>query len=161
METLEQKKRRLFGKQYLEIYKKELSNLVNSEISQYELLTLLETDELHLNATTENFNIKKVDFNLKSDVLRKLFKSFLENKSEKYFLLSSYYKDCGALVIKSLDDFNVNFKFEGEHTGLIVIFDFELENKILLDYYDEEQMKNIDIEVFGKDWVQKVKLILK
>ena len=159
METIEQKKRRVFGKQFLDTYKKELSNLINPEISDYEFLSLVETDKLYLKEINDGITIKKIDFDNKIDILDKLLKSFSENKCENYFILTSYYKDCGAVVIKSLNNFNIGFDFNAEHSGLIEIFDSILENKILMDYYEEND-KKIDIEVNGFYWTEKAKLIL-
>lgn len=150
METLEQKKRRLYGKSYLKEYLKELEAITNIDVSKKNLLSIVESDKITFQTDGKPYKAK-VLFNDKERLLI-FIGDLLELKDGKAFLSTAYSKDCGLLQLNSLKDFNVNFKFNDEHSGLITIVLKDLSNKLLLDFYEENQEQYLEIEVYGDDW---------
>lgn len=150
METLEQKKRRLYGKSNLNEYLKELEAITKIDVSQIDLLSIVESDKVVFNGDDKSYKAK-ILFNDKERLLI-LFGDLLKLKDGKAFLSTEYSKDCGLLEIDSLKDFNVNFNFNDEHSGLITIVLKDLSNKLLLDFYEENQQQYLEIKVYGEDW---------
>lgn len=150
METLEQKKRRLYGKQVLNNYLKELNALVNIDISKKDLLSIVESDKV-IYTNNSKFYKAKILFNDKEKLLL-FIGDLLKLKIGKVLLSTTHSKDCGLLQINSLKDFNVNFEFSNEHSGLITIVLKDLSNKLILDFYEENQELYLEIESYGDDW---------
>lgn len=150
METLEQRKRRLFGKNNLQTYLKELNALTKIEITKYMLLSLVESDKIG-SVDKEYFYKSNILFKEKNKLL--LFINYLiKVKDGECYLNTSYSKDCGVLKLSSLKDFNINFKFFNEHSGILSIILKDLSNELLLDYFEEDNEYYLEIEVYGKDW---------
>ena len=118
-ETYDQKKRRLFGRQYLESYLKELDAITNKKINEEMLLSLVESDEINSTVFTES-RTTLIDFHDKEKLLL-LLGDLAKLRNGEIYLYTSYSEDCGMLQLDSLMDFNVNFDFEDEHSGLITI----------------------------------------
>lgn len=150
METLEQKKRRLYGKSYLKEYLKELEAITNIDVSKKNLLSIVESDKVTFDRGSESYKAK-ILFNDKERLLI-FIGDLLELKDGEAFLSTAYSKDCGLLQLNSLKDFNVNFNFNDEHSGLITIVLKDLSNKLLLDFYEENQEQYLEIEVYGDNW---------
>ena len=158
METLNQKKRRLYGKQYLNIYISEINNLVDYSVTKSNLISIEITDTLLIK--DEDLSIKKrIDFNEKSEFLNVIISKI--SNDENVFLLTSYYKDCGAVLINSIKSLNTNFNFNDEQSGLIEIIDKQLKNKIILDFYEENGKTQLEIEILGVNWVEKSRSIFE
>lgn len=154
-ETLEQKKRRLLGKKLLNDYLKELEALTNIEIKEDLLLSIPDTDSIG-KISKEHMYKSTISFNEKEKLL--LYIGELINiKDGNCFLYITYSRDCGALKLSSLKDFNTNFKFYDEHAGILSIVMADLTNELLLDYYEEDGEHYLEIEAFGEEW-SKVKI---
>lgn len=153
METLEQKKRRLFGKKHLSRYLSELSKLLKKEIEAKDLLSIVDTDKF-MNATS-HFKDKKpfvkeiIKFSDKTKLKEILLKK-VSNWNVPYMVYLSDSLDCGLLEIPSLYYFNFDFSFYDEHAGIIIFTRIDGEQKILLDYYEENGEKFIEIEIYRK-----------
>lgn len=150
MESNEQKKRRLYGKQYLEVYLKELNALTNINVMESMLLQITESDAIKAIKNSSSYR-ERIKFNEK-EKLRLFFAQLVELKNGRCYLKTKYSQDCGALKLNKLQDFNVNFNFNDEHAGLISIILEDLSNELILDYYEENDEYYLDIEVFGLDW---------
>jgi hypothetical protein len=148
METLEQKKRRLFGKKYLISYLQELNKIIVNKVSQSDLLSIEETDEILKYKFSSNSTTSfKILFNNKED-FKKIINKYIEIDNNKYYVFTSYWFDCGALKINILSDFNFDFYFDDEHSGIISFIREDIMQKIILDYYEEGDCKFLDIEIY-------------
>lgn len=147
IESLEQKKRRLFGNQYSDEYRVIINKITISNSNNFKILSIPETDNLIDDIA--NLKLKssvKLLFNekllLKKNVLEKL------NTVCGIYLFTSLSKDCGAVLIDSINLFNFNFNFTDDDSGIISIVASNLKDKILLDFYEEDGTEYIEIEHF-------------
>ncbi len=67
--------------------------------------------------------------------------------------------DCGLLVLHSLKDFNLEFAFEADPNGVVTLRTSDLENELLLDYYEEDGHRLLEAELSGADWLSHVHLL--
>ena len=79
METYEQKKRRLFGKKYLQTYLGELKSILQINVDAVDLLSIVETDKLN---EIDYSNYSKKSFNILFNEKDKL-KEFIFNNCEQ------------------------------------------------------------------------------
>lgn len=147
IESLEQKKRRLFGNQYSDEYRVIINKITISNSNNFKILSIPETDNLIDDIA--NLKLKssvKLLFNekllLKKNVLEKL------NTVCGIYLFTSLSKDCGAVLIDSINLFNFDFNFTDDDSGIISIVASNLKDKILLDFYEEDGTEYIEIEHF-------------
>jgi hypothetical protein len=49
-----------------------------------------------------------------------------------------------------LQDFNFDFSFKDEHVGLITFIREDLLEKIILDFYEENKIECLDIEILSE-----------
>lgn len=61
---------------------------------------------------------------------------------------------CGIVLLEYIDLFNMNFAFDDEHSGLIVFYDKELKNSLIVDFYKENEICYYDLEVVGEEWIK-------
>lgn len=148
METYEQKKRRLFGKKYLQTYLGELKSILQINVDAVDLLSIVETDKLneidYSNYSKKSFNIL---FNEK-DKLKEFIFNNCEQINKSYFIFTEYSLDCGTLKISKLQDFNFNFPFKSEHSGLISLIRDDLSEKIILDFSEENGVEYLEVEIY-------------
>ena len=69
-------------------------------------------------------------------------------KNEPVYLYTDLSKDCGLVLLNSIDEFNFEFNFDDEPKGLIIFIGFESNYKILLDFYEEDDVEYIEIESY-------------
>lgn len=145
-ETLEQKKRRLFGKQYLVEYLNIVKKLVNPNY-EIKLLTIVESDII-LNESNEleKKSFLRILFNKKVELKKIITDHFSDNKG--IYLYTDLSKDCGLTFIDSINNFNFNFNFDDDPFGLIILINNKCNKKILLDIYEENGFLYIDIEFY-------------
>nr|WP_315218686.1 hypothetical protein [uncultured Flavobacterium sp.] len=155
MESIEQKKRRLYGKRYLEEYLKELNALTNIKVFESNLMSIVESDLLGTVIKSKVYKTT-IKFNDKEKLLL-LVGEMIKTKNKSCYLYTTYSEDCGVLKLKSLNEFNINFNFDDEHGGLIKIVLEDLSNELILDFYNQENDIYLDIEVFGNEWVKALK----
>jgi len=152
MENLEQKKRRIFGKKYLSNYLEELNKLFKIDISQDDLLSIVDTDEFINNTAIalKNRVPTYTETILFTDKIK--LKEILNKKVSKanvpYNIFLSYSLDCGLARIPNLSFFNLDFSFFDEHSGIIIFIRYDGHEKILLDYYEESNKKLLNIEIY-------------
>ncbi|TGN30004.1 hypothetical protein [Empedobacter tilapiae] len=146
IETIEQKKRRLFGRQYLEEYLKIIHKI--TIIKNPKIISIVETDRINNNQNKLNnsFSIKLL-FNNKSDLKNIILKQFKSKDTVYLFIPLS--EDCGAIEMDSIINFNFNFNFTDEPSGIISIISKNLKEKILLDFYEEQEVKYIEFEYYS------------
>ena len=152
MESLEQKKRRLFGKQYLPKYLEELERLLVIDVKKEDILSIIETDYF-INITSCNLKGKKPAY--KKTILfsdKEKLKEIIEREvlimDAPYLMYLSYSLDCGLMKIPNLYCFNLNFSFYDEHAGIIEFTRDDGKESILLDFYEEKDKQFLDIEIF-------------
>lgn len=137
------------GKKYKDIYLRELKQLVIPDLDENQLLQLEKTLEI----PKVEGNVEKHYFPFsKKKAVKKLFEKLISIKDGEVFLITQYSLFCGALVLKSLEEFNVYFKFEAEHQGLIQLRLVDITNELILDFYEENGERKIEIEIVGRDW---------
>ncbi len=149
-ETVEQKKRRLYGRQHLVAYLKELNAITNKKVDESMLLSIVDSDKVNSTLFEECYKTR-ILFSDKEKLLL-LIGRLISLKDGKIYLYTSYSEDCGLLKLDSLKDFNVNFNFNDEHYGLIIIILQDLSNKLILDFYEEKERYYLEIEAYGGDW---------
>ncbi|WP_314058410.1 hypothetical protein [Empedobacter brevis] len=144
IETIEQKKRRLFGRQYLEEYLGVIHKI--TIIKNPKILSIVETDRINNNQNKLNnsFSIKLL-FDNKSDLKNIILKQF--KSKDNVYLFIPLSKDCGAIEMDSI--INFNFNFTDEPSGIISIISKNLKEKILLDFYEEQEVKYIEFEYYS------------
>jgi hypothetical protein len=149
METAEQKRRRIIGKQKISNYLIELNNILKINVSSKDLLTLEETDFILS-------NLYKLEVFFKETILfghtTSLESTVVNNISQSeygYFVFISDVLQCGTIKISSIDHFNFNFGYYDLGSGIISIIREDLLEKIILDFYEENGTKYIDIEILG------------
>ncbi|MBB2145808.1 hypothetical protein GM921_09940 [Pedobacter sp. LMG 31464] len=150
METAEQKRRRIIGKQKISDYLIELNNILKINVSSKDLLTIEETDFILSNPyKLQTFFKKTILFEHKAELESAIVNNILES-DYGYFIFISDVLQCGAIRISSLNDFNFNFSYDDLNTGIISIVREDLSEKITLDFYEENWLKYIEIELFGR-----------
>ncbi|SUP53868.1 Uncharacterised protein [Weeksella virosa] len=143
-ESLEQKKRRLFGKQYLDEYQEIIEKITNND---FKILSIVETDKLIEKESKLKLRFsKKILFNDKEELKRITFNNF--NAKDSVYIFTSLSRDCGAVLIDSINSFNFNFNFMDDHSGIISLISSDVKNKILLDFYEEDGLLYLEIESY-------------
>lgn len=144
METYEQKKRRLFGKQYLDIYLEELAHFLLINVSLSHLMSIVETDEvLEKNSAKRKIKTEKILFDDKIKL-----QELIIDLDIGYYLYTKYSLDCGAFKLASLRLFNFNFSFHSTTAGIITLFREDLKQKYVFDFYEEDNIRYMDIDVY-------------
>jgi hypothetical protein len=148
METLEQRKRRLFGKQYLNDYLSVLNKLSLIKIENKDLLSIVETDKIIDKASSLLLsNSLKIEFSNKDELKKEILNIF--NYQDRVYLFTSLSKDCGTVDINLLNEFNFNFNYNDDISGIIILISTLRKKKILLDFYEEDEKKYIEIEFYS------------
>jgi len=148
METLEQRKRRLFGKQYLNDYLSVLNKLSLIKIENKDLLSIVETDKIIDKASSLLLNNSlKIEFSNKDELKKEILNIF--NYQDRVYLFTSLSEDCGTVDINLLNEFNFNFNYNDDISGIIILISTLREKKILLDFYEEDEKKYIEIEFYS------------
>ncbi len=152
MESLEQKKRRLYGKKVLPVYLRELNHLVNTEVTEKDLLSIVDTDHIVYKGNDDctTFLFSFYDKNK----LRTIFENLCALEEKQCFLRTIYSVDCGVLALNNILEFNIDFEFQDEHSGLITILSGDLKNKLILDFYEKNDHNILEIECLGENWGQ-------
>ena len=148
METTEQKKRRLAGKLlYLDAYINTLNRITLKKVDPSILLSVVETDRLLEPIGSREFLIDyetTLDFCDKKyawEIIRKVF-----GNSSLYIYLE-HVRECGLFPLESIDMFNIDFDFEDDPGGLIVLVSNDCLHEVVLDFYEEDDVRKIDIEI--------------
>ena len=143
-ESLEQKKRCLFGKQYLSEYQEVINKITKNN---FKILSIVETDKLIEKESKLKLRFsKKILFNDKEELKSIIFNNF--NTNDSVYIFTSLSRDCGAVLIDSIIYFNFNFNFMDDHSGIISLISSDVKNKILLDFYEEDGLQYLEIESY-------------
>ena len=148
METHDQKKRRLAGKVlYLDKYIQTLHKITLKKVDSTKLLSVVETDRLLEPMRGVEFRIDyetTLDFCNKKDAWETIRKVF-ENSS--LFIALNHVRECGLFPLESIDLFNIDFDFEDDPGGLIVLVSNDCLQEVVFDFYEEDDVRKIDIEI--------------
>lgn len=148
METLEQKKRRLAGKLlYLDTYINTLNKITLKKVDPAMLLSVVETDRLLEPIKGIEFRIDyeaTLDFCDKKNVWETIRKVFGNNS---LFIALNHVHECGLFPLESINLFNIDFDFEDVPGELIVLVSNDCLQDVVLDFYEEDGIKKIDIEI--------------
>ena len=148
METLEQRKRRLFGKQYLNDYLSVLNKLSLIKIENKNLLSIVETDMIIEKASSLLLsNSLKINFLNKDELKKEILNIF--NYQDRVYLFTSLSKDCGTVDINMLNEFNFNFNYYDDTSGILILISTSGDKKIILDFYEEDKKKYLEIEFYS------------
>lgn len=146
METLEQKKRRLIGKaKYLDTYIKTLNKITLMDIDSTMLLSIVDTDVICPIGIHPKVEFKTtLKFCEKVNVWNDI-KTYLGH--DLIYIWLDHGHECGLCPLDSIDLFNINFNFEDDPTGIIVLIsNSSSKRSVVLDFYEENMDKKIDIE---------------
>lgn len=148
METIDQKKRRLAGKVlYLDKYIQTLHKITLKKVDSTKLLSVVETDRLLEPMRGVEFRIDyetTLDFCNKKDAWETIRKVF-ENSS--LFIALDHVRECGLFPLESIDLFNIDFDFEDDPGELIVLVSNDCLQEVVFDFYEEDDVRKIDIEI--------------
>ena len=148
METIDQKKRRLAGKVlYLDKYIQTLHKITLKKVDSTKLLSVVETDRLLEPMRGVELRIDyetTLDFCNKKDAWETIRKVF-ENSS--LFIALNHVRECGLFPLESIDLFNIDFDFEDDPGGLIVLVSNDCLQEVVFDFYEEDDVRKIDIEI--------------
>lgn len=144
------------GKTYLSKYLEELNAILDTAKGSYQVLSLEETDRI-LQRSAESINKEKVlkyqlEFDHKEEFLIDCMIECNRLLSGMIYLFTGYSEDCGLAVVDTLMMLKPDFSFTSEHAGLISIISGDLSNKILLDFYEENNEYFLEIEIYGDLW---------
>ena len=132
-------------------YQKELNKLVNFSVKESDLLPISKTNNFPKNKRDVCKKIS-IEFNAK-EKLRNYFNKLSQVKDGSCLLFTEYSKQFGALKINSLKDFNLDFEFTDEHSGIVVITIEDNSNELILDFYEVAgRGQMLDIEAYGNEW---------
>lgn len=144
-ETLEQKKRRIYGRQYLKYYLEELSNILTRNIDSKDLLSIIATDKIAQHKRGELINKHIISFSNK-EKLRKILTEYVNSKN--FYLFISHSLDCGTLEINLFTDFNFDFNFKDLSSQIITLLSIDFKEEIILDYYEEDNIEYLEVEIY-------------
>lgn len=144
-ESIEQKKRRLFGKQYLAEYLAIIKKITKYKNEDHiKIISIPKTDiVINKNILLEKDVVFRIPFNNKEELKHIVVEKC--KKNEPVYLYTDLSKDCGLVILNSIDEFNFEFNFDDEPNGLIILIGIESNYKILLDFYEEDDIKYIEI----------------
>ncbi len=143
------------GKELMSLLLKELDSFLFKNSS--DILSLEESEEVIQSVKSTNYNellnfkIIGLPFNDKT-ILKCVVDLIAKADLKSVYVSSGYSEYCGLILISSINSLNTGFEFTAEHTGLIVLYSFDLQNKLILDFYREQGNELIDIEVYGQCW---------
>lgn len=146
MESLEQKKRRLFGKQFLQKYMNIIQRLTKTE-DEIKPLSIVTTDYIiERQSLLKKKNEKRFEFNDKKEFKKYVINNF--NYKGVVYLMTSLSKDCGGIELTSINEFNFEFNYNDEPDGIVSIISSDFKEKILLDFYLIKDKTYIEIEYY-------------
>jgi len=146
MESLEQKKRRLFGKQFLQKYMNIIQRLTKTE-DEIKPLSIVTTDYIiERQSLLKKKNEKRFEFNDKKEFKKYVINNF--NYKGVVYLMTSLSKDCGGIELTSINEFNFEFNYNDEPDGIVSIISSDFKEKILLDFYSIKDKTYIEIEYY-------------
>lgn len=148
METLDQKKRRVFGKRYLSIYINDLGKLIKDNLDENSIMSIVDTDNIVKTFAGRKIYKEKILFEDK-DRLFILLNGIANIEKEGFYVFLSKSMHCGALNISSLHAFNYEFEYTDEDAGIISFINHNLDLKILLDFYQESENRYLEFEVYS------------
>lgn len=141
-ESLEQKKRRLFGRQYLNEYQDIIKKIINND---FEILSIVETDKIiEKERQLKLIFSKKILFENKEE-LKSIVSENISTDNNIY-VFTTLSRDCGAILINNINSFNFDFHFADDPSGILSLISSDIKNKILLDFYEEDKLFYIEIE---------------
>lgn len=148
METFDQKKRRLAGRVlYLEKYIQTLNRITLKKVDSTMLLSITETDRLLGPIGSREFLIDyeaTLNFCDKTNAWETIRKVF---GSSSLYIYLEHVRECGLFPLESIDLFNIDFDFEDDPGELIVLVLKDFSQEVVLDFYEEDGIRKIDIEI--------------
>lgn len=137
-------------KQYLT----ELSSVVGRTVEEKELLDANSTEELAQNRIEQNFRSISLPF---KDLKSEKFKSFIDNmdrtKQGGVHVWIKNSRELGTFLMPSIKEFNLDIKFDDISGEVIVLTSEKGDNRLLLDFVFNDDMKQfIEIEISGNSW---------
>lgn len=148
------------GKRYMAEYLTELSKLITN--NKFKILNLEDSDVISKSIIDnhEKF-LSKMDYWECSNVLftqKEILKGIITKIQLVYsapvYMSIGYSDMCGLVMTKRISFFNSDFESNDEHSGLIVLYDKNAINKLVIDFYEEECMFYYDLQLFGEQWVK-------
>lgn len=148
LESLEQKKRRLYGGKYLKEYTDIIKRITTLNENEIRILSIIETDSIIEKGKMLQLQSSiRVFFNAKEELKKYILEKL--DTDDRIYLCTFFSVDCGVLLIDSLEFFNFHFNFEDDPSGIITLMNSNLEHKVLLDFYEENGLKYIEIEYYA------------
>ncbi|KAA0989160.1 hypothetical protein [Dyadobacter aurulentus] len=142
------------GKELMPEYESELRSLLISPV--FDILTLEETDAITERIRQRDLGrnekkILRIPFQDKS-ALKRFCLAIEKNDSSKVFISLGYTEFCGIASVNDIRQFNPEFSYQDEHSGLIVLYSEDLNNRLIIDFYAENDLYFYDMEIGGRRW---------
>ena len=148
------------GKRYMAEYLTELSKLITN--NKFKILNLEDSDVISKSIIDNHEKLLfKMDYwecrntlFTQKEILKGIITKIQLVYSAPVYMSIGYSDMCGLVMIKRISFFNSDFEFNDEHSGLIVLYDKNAINKLVIDFYEEECMFYYDLQLFGEQWVK-------
>lgn len=149
METYDQKRRRIYGKLFLPQYINTLNKILNKSIGEKDLLSIIDTDLIIELGRGDLYLEKIIPFNDKESFQQIVINNIL-GLNERIHVFIEHAKECGTVAIDSMSEFNFQFNYDDEPVGLISLMIEKTAEELLLDFYEENGMQFLKIEIYNK-----------
>ena len=148
--------KRLECKRNIQSYISQLSHLSNREVKAADLLSLEATNVIREQAKllpNKPFQKFKIKFSEKLDERFAMFvKNLYSLNSTPIHIWLKHTNTCGLFEIRSIMEFNFNFDYSVVNEGIISLLTKDLNDNIILDFFEDSGEKFIEIELRGKNW---------
>lgn len=61
-------------------------------------------------------------------------------------------KNYGVYLLLTINEFNSDFYFNDDSSGIFSLVSEKMDNEMILDFYEEDNSEYLEIELYGKQW---------
>ncbi|GGE54222.1 hypothetical protein GCM10007276_34110 [Agaricicola taiwanensis] len=134
-------------------YLAKLRLLLRREVNAVELLSLSETEERAKQQPAANAKNFRVPFDwLSTSAFDLLIRTLATLNPSPVILWVDKARICGALEVPSLTAIDFSFPFEALPEGIMVVTTSDARDKMVLDFYEEDGLRYLDVELHGAGW---------
>lgn len=136
-------------KRYLE----KISKLIVGSVYENRVSEKSFFEKISLARIDRSFSFKKkIKFKNKT-YLKNIISALSESGSgEKVYLLTNESKNCGAYILSSINEFNSDFNFSDDESGIFSLVSEDFNSEMILDFYIDQNIEYMEIELYGENW---------
>lgn len=146
-----------YGKIYKPAHLAELTALIKAPIQDECFMSVEETDTLMNTRQAYTSKLKKTTSFDDKHVLCAVINRIANYHDGRVLFFSDYSEYCGMYTLDSISNFNYDFNFDDEHSGLVSLQTHDNANRLVIDFYEEDDEYWLDTEVFGDLWCSAVR----